>query len=207
MRDSIYPQMKIIETKDFILRPIRLSDARDLFEYYKQDIVVKYLPFHAHKSISETKKFINTFFIKNYRGGKVGHLAIVSKKDKKVIGNIGPNNLEIGTKQGELGICINPEYWGGDISKITTVCILSYVFDYLNMDKAIAVTYEDNKYTPKLLSNTGFKYIQSINKKISKGITHNNVVSHVYEISRDEYRINKSKGMYSKILAQIKLYK
>ena len=35
--DSKYPQMKIIETPKFILRPATLKDANDFFEYFSQE--------------------------------------------------------------------------------------------------------------------------------------------------------------------------
>ena len=40
--DSQYPQMKIIETPKFILRPATLRDVNDFYEYFKQAKVVKY---------------------------------------------------------------------------------------------------------------------------------------------------------------------
>lgn len=197
MNNSIYPQMKTVETEQFILRPARLSDAEDMFEYYKENKVVKYLPFNAHKSVEETRRFINIFFIKNYKNGKIGHLAIVSKEDGKVIGNIGLNNVEIGDTKGEIGICINPKYWGGDIATKLTVCTLKYGFDYLNMNKLVAITYEDNKYTRKSLESLGFKYISTYRKKIGRSY----VECRVFELGRSDYILYKNRMAYEKILS------
>ena len=55
--DSIYPQMKIIDTPKFIFRPIDISDAKDIFDYLSQEKVVRYLPFEAHENLNDTKKF------------------------------------------------------------------------------------------------------------------------------------------------------
>ena len=51
MVDDTYPQMPIIETKNYLLRPARLNDAEDMFEYYKQSKVVEYLPMSSHKKV------------------------------------------------------------------------------------------------------------------------------------------------------------
>ena len=91
MIDVTYPQMPIIETEKYILRPASLDDAEDMFEYYKQPKVVKYLPMNPHKSVANTKRFIKSFFIDNYNQGKIGHFAVVDKLNNKVIGNIGLN--------------------------------------------------------------------------------------------------------------------
>ena len=73
--------MKILETKNCILRPVTLDDYIDLYEYYKIPEVVKFLPIKRHKSYLDTKRFIKSFFISNYEKGKIGHYAIVSKID------------------------------------------------------------------------------------------------------------------------------
>lgn len=62
MYNLTFPQMKIIETRRCILRPVTIKDAKDMYEYYRQDIVVKYLPMKKHTSISDTERFIKTFF-------------------------------------------------------------------------------------------------------------------------------------------------
>mgnify|MGYP000448978877 CR=1 FL=1 len=67
----MYPQMEILETIHCILRPITLDDTQDLFEYYSIPAVVKYLPIKVHKSISDTRRFIKSYFINNYQKGKV----------------------------------------------------------------------------------------------------------------------------------------
>ena len=106
----LYPQMEILETANCILRPIRLDDYKDLYEYYSIDKVVKFLPIRKHRSYLDTKKFIKTFFISNYKKGNIGHYAIVFKSNNKVIGNVGFNNISPNDKNGELGICINSKY-------------------------------------------------------------------------------------------------
>lgn len=89
--------MKIIETPKFILRPATLKDASDFFKYCSQEKVLSYLPFNTHKNILQTKIFIKSFFINNYKKG-----------------NIGSNNIIHNSKSAEIGICINPKYWWHD---------------------------------------------------------------------------------------------
>ncbi|HBG0960646.1 TPA: GNAT family N-acetyltransferase, partial [Clostridioides difficile] len=88
MSDSEYPQMKTLETRNCILRPASLDDVEDFFDCYKNKIVVKHLPFSEHKSLEDTRKFIKSFFLNPYKKGKIGHFAIVYKRDNKVIGNM-----------------------------------------------------------------------------------------------------------------------
>ena len=179
--DSKYTQMKIIETPKFILRPVTLGDCEDLFEYLSQDKVVKYLPFQAHKNLSQTRGFIKSFFIDNYKKGKVGNYAIYYKKDKKVIGNIGLNNVSPNASEAEIGICINPKYWGHNFSTELTIISLITGFEFLKLDKLIAITYTKNKYTPNSLESLGFKYIKTYKPNLGTDI------SHRFELRRSKY--------------------
>jgi len=185
MVDDIYPQMPIIETKNYLLRPVRLNDAQDMFEYYKQSKVVKYLPIKFHQTVSDTKRFIKSFFIDNYKQGKIGHFAVVDKSNNKVIGNIGLNNIDKNEIEGEMGICINPTYWGNDIATELGKEVLKFIFTNTNIKRIIANTYEDNKRSRKSLNNLNFKYYKTYDKKIVKGMK-------IIYVKCDSYRILKS---------------
>lgn len=187
MQYSNYPQMKILETKNCILRPVTLKDANDLFEYYKQDIVVKFLPFNKHNTVDDTKRFINLFFLSNYKQGKIGHFAIVYKKDKKVIGNVGFNNISKNANEGEIGICINPRYWGHNLSTELAAEMLRFGFMDLNLDKIIAITFDQNNHSQKPLEILGFNYLGKFYKKINSTRPSKQIICHKYAMFRSHY--------------------
>lgn len=162
-----YSQMKPLESKNCFLRPVRLSDAKDLYECYSKDIVVKYLPIKKHSNIKDTERFIKKFFINNYNQGRVGHYAIVSKRDNKVIGNQGFNNIKPGDEEAEIGICINPNYWGDDYATEITEAMINYGFTHLNLKRIIAETYKENSNSTKSLKNLGFIYLETVTKNFS----------------------------------------
>ncbi len=192
MIDETYPQMPIIETKSYLLRPVTINDAEDMFEYYRQPDVVKYLPMNFHKSVSDTRKFIKSFFIDNYRKGKIGHFAVVDKSNNKVIGNIGLNNVDRNAIEGEMGVCINPNYWGHDIATDLGREILKFVFINTDIKRIVANTYEDNKRTRKSLEHLNLKYYKTYDKKIVKGMRITHVRCDSYKILKSEYlKINK----------------
>ena len=187
MIDVTYPQMPIIETEKYILRPASLDDAEDMFEYYKQPKVVKYLPMNPHKSVANTKRFIKSFFIDNYNQGKIGHFVVVDKLNNKVIGNIGLNNIDKDAIEAEIGICINPSYWGNDIATELARELLKFAFINTNIKRIIANTYEDNKHSRRALENLNIKYYKTYDKKIEKGIKTTYVKCDSYKILKSEY--------------------
>ena len=192
MVDDTYPQMPIIETKNYLLRPARLNDAEDMFEYYKQSKVVEYLPMSSHETVSDTRRFIKSFFIDNYKQGKIGHFAVVDKSNNKVIGNIGLNNVYKSDTEGEIGICINPIYWGHDIATELGKEVIKFAFTSTNIKRIVANTYENNKRTRKSLKHLNLKYYKTYNKKIVKGMKITYVKCDSYRILKSEYiKINR----------------
>ena len=192
MVDDTYPQMPIIETKNYLLRPARLNDAEDMFEYYKQSKVVEYLPMSSQKTVSDTRSFIKSFFIDNYNHGKIGHFAVVDKSNNKVIGNIGLNNVYKSDTEGEIGICINPIYWGHDIATELGKEVIKFAFTSTNIKRIVANTYENNKRTSKSLKHLNLKYYKTYNKKIVKRMKITYVKCDSYRILKSEYiKINR----------------
>ena len=187
MIDDTYSQMPEIDTKNYLLRSVTLNDAYDMFEYYKQLEVVKYLPMKAHKNVSDTKRFIKSFFIDNYKKGKIGHFAVVDKVNNKVIGNVGLNNIDKNDIEAEIGICINPTYWGHDIATELVKEILKFTFNNTNVQTIIANTYKENKRTRKSLNNLNFIYCKTYDKKIVRGMKITYVKCDLYIIKKSEY--------------------
>ena len=101
--------------------------------------------------------------------------------EEKVIGNVGINNVSPNAKKAELGICINPKYWGHNFS--TQLAALSVIsgFEFTTLDKLVVITYSDNKYTPKCINALKFEYIKTLKPKGNKPL------SHVFELKRSDY--------------------
>ena len=55
--------MPEVETKRLYLRPVEEEDACDMFAYYKDPAVMKYLTLQPHKHVDDTLKAINQFFL------------------------------------------------------------------------------------------------------------------------------------------------
>lgn len=197
--DSKYPQMKIIETPKFILRPATLKDVPDIYEYLSQDKVVKYLPFNPHRTMSDTKRFVQLFFLNNYRQGKVGNYVVYHKAHKKVIGNVGINNVRPRSKEGEIAICINPKYWGNNFSTELSIVNLITGFELMNLNKLVALTYSKNKYTPNSLNTLGFKYTKTYRPRRNVQLSHRfELTRHDYLKLKKEYLPNLVKSFYIK---------
>ena len=183
MDNLIYPQMKILETQKCILRCATLDDANDIYECYKDEKVVEFLPFDTHKNIDDSKKFIQDFFIDSYKKHKIGHFVIVYKENNKVIGNIGFNNIKTNAKIGEIGICINPFYWKENLSTDLANQVIKFGFSEVGLKKIIAMICINNKYPNNIIDKLKFKY-----KGIRKRKLKNHYINcHRYELTAVDY--------------------
>ena len=82
-----------------------------------------------------------------------------AKVNNKVIGNVGLNNIDKSDIEAEIGICINPTYWGHDIATELVKEILKFAFNNTNVQTIIANTYKDNKRTNVGIS-TAYVYFE-----------------------------------------------
>ena len=55
----------IIETERLILRPLKIDDAKDVFEWTGDPIVNMYMPYPLHENIHQTEEWISTLGDKN----------------------------------------------------------------------------------------------------------------------------------------------
>lgn len=77
-----------LETERLILRKLKISDDKDIFEYAKDPEVSRYVTWEPHKSIEDARAFIN-WNLERYNKGEIGEWAIELKETGRVIGSIG----------------------------------------------------------------------------------------------------------------------
>lgn len=189
-----YSHMPKLETKRCILRMMTLNDSQDLFEFYNNEKHLKFLPFRKHNNLKETKKFIKSFFIDNYKKGRIGHYAIVLKDDNKVIGNIGFNNIETFDTEGEIGVCLNPKYCGNGIIHEILIELLRYGFIDLKLKRIYAIAFDGNNASINILKDYNFNYVgKDMHRKKIKG-RNRKILCHTYDIYYNQY-IKKHKNI------------
>ncbi|HAO60602.1 MAG TPA: N-acetyltransferase [Erysipelotrichaceae bacterium] len=98
-----------IETDRLILRPIRIEDAQDLFDYASDEEVVKMLSWPRHETLERSVKSINEHFLTRPQRGIPEAFAIVLKENGKMIGTVDVHTVRFGDV-GEIGYVLNRTY-------------------------------------------------------------------------------------------------
>ena len=132
------PSSHLIETERLILRPIKASDAKDLFELDSNPKVHKYLGNNPVKHIDECKTYI-TSIQQQYKDYGMGRIAVVKKDTQEFIGWAGikyEQNLRKEFNYYDLGYRLKEQFWGKGYATEAALASLDYGFKNLNFTEA-----------------------------------------------------------------------
>lgn len=150
--------------ENYYLRPVRLNDAPALFEFSKDENVVKYLTWEAHQTIDDTIFAIEQIYFKNT---PISY-AIVNSEDI-AIGIIDFNILDSKrSRYPEIGYFLNPKYHNLGIMTNAVNKMLEIGFNELGYEFISISHIIGNIASEKVILKTGFKYIKNIDNIVVK---------------------------------------
>ncbi|MBB6497905.1 GNAT family N-acetyltransferase [Pedobacter cryoconitis] len=155
-----------IETERLILREYVVSDWEAVHEYAKQEDILIYENWGPN-SEADTKEFIENVIKSKKAIPRVSfELAIVFKKEDKLIGGCG---FRFDTKEehkGNLGYIINPLYWRAGYAVEATKALIQYARAELEVKTINATCDVLNIASQAVLKHCGFSRIGLIRKDI-----------------------------------------
>ena len=177
--------MKEIITDRLIIRPWKISDSSDLYEYAKSELVGPNAGWKPHKSEEESREIINMFISNN------DSYAIVLKSENKVIGGIGLHNRKPDAalkdlEQREIGYVLNPKYWGNGYMPEAVNTLIDYGLNKMNLDLIWCGHYDFNNNSKRVNEKCGFKY-KFKRKENLKMLDNIEVTVLYYNILKSEY--------------------
>ena len=132
-------------------------------------------------TISDAEDIINNIWLPEYEKYGYARMAVVLKKEKKVIGFSGLKfETEINTT--DIGYRFLPQYWGKGIATESALPFIFYGFKVLKLPKIVGLAFSDNKASCKVLENLGLKF-----KKDGNFFDDGNHYNW-YELEREEYQ-------------------
>lgn len=136
-------------TDRLTLRPFRVEDASDVYEYCSSTNVTSFLFWYPHRDIETTERLLKSW-IKKKR-----HYSWCLEYQKKAIGEIQIiKDLEEGVC--EIGYTLNEHYWRKGFMKEGLKKVLSYLFEEKEYREIIAITDVRNVASMALLASLGF---------------------------------------------------
>ena len=138
---NLFSSLPTLRTKRLTLRPVRMSDAADLYEYSKDPEVARHVLWDAHTSIHQTRSYLR-FLIRQYRAGQPSTFVIVWNENRKAIGTIGFMWVQQENRSAEVGYSLSRAYWNRG-------------FDSLSLNRIEAQHESDNPASGRVMEKAG----------------------------------------------------
>ena len=149
---------KLFETERFILRKFEKNDVENVFyNYASKDNVTEFLSWKSHKTLADTKNYLENFVLPAYESEDTYRWAIVLKETNEVIGCIVVVRLNRNFKKVELGWVLDDKHWGKGIMPEAALVIR----DYLVQEGFVRIEAHHNVENPKsgrVMEKIGMQY-------------------------------------------------
>lgn len=158
----------ILKTDRLVLRPWKINDLDDFYDYAKVEGVGIWAGWNAHKNKEESLKILESFikykktFAIQYNNKVIGSIGI-EEYDESVIPEY--NNL----KAREIGFVLAKDYWGQGIMSEAVKEVIRYLFLEVNFDAIFCGYYLGNERSKRVQEKCGFKYIKTYKRQTRTG--------------------------------------
>ncbi len=152
----------IIETARLLMRPFTDDDADALAAINTNPASTRYFPAPMTRADSNAA-------LKRYQQGVADNgfsfLAAELKPERQLIGIVGISRLEApvsvcipGSPEVEIGWRISPEAWGHGYAPEAAQACLKYGFETLNLPEIVAITFEGNLPSRRVMEKIGMRH-------------------------------------------------
>ncbi len=153
----------IIKTKGFVLRPPKLSDARNIYEYQQEKEVKKNF-MAVPKNINEAKKEIRAYLKSKFKKGIIKEHFVI-EVNGKVVGEIGFRAKDpYNQTKAKITYWIAKKVRGKGITTKALKLVTNYAFKKYKIKRMIGVCRTFNKGSARILEKAGYK-LEGILKK------------------------------------------
>lgn len=153
---NIFFKLPDIETERLCLRPIKLTDAEDIFAFTSMHETAFFLTWFPHTSIESTKAFIESVLEKNQKG--LPHQWVMElKAEKKVIGIAGFIDFDNNHKKAEIAFVQSPHYSGKGYMAEALSKILEFGFLQCGLKRIQAKAEKENSASLNVLQKIGMQ--------------------------------------------------
>lgn len=152
-----YYGYRTMETRRLILRPWKVSDAEDLYQYAKDPCVGPIAGWPVHTSVENSRGIIESVL------SVPETYAVCLKEDGRAIGSIGlmigeKSNIDLPDTEGELGFWIGVPFWGQGLIPEATEALIRHAFEDLELETLWCGYFDGNEKSKRVQEKCGFTY-------------------------------------------------
>lgn len=145
---------EIFETPRLRLRLPEIEDAETIFKSYAQDLeVVKYLTWKPHKSVSETRGFLE-YILQGIQEGKKFPYVIERKTDKLLLGMF---EIRLEPPQADMGYVLARAHWGKGYMTEAVKAFVEWGLAQNGLARLWSICDIDNPASARVMEKAGMK--------------------------------------------------
>lgn len=162
---DLFSHLPTILTPRLTLRPVRMTDAEDLYEYSRDSEVARHVLWDAHRSIHQTRDYIR-YLIRQYRSGAPSSFAIALRDTGKVIGTIGFMWVQTENRSAEVGYSLSRAYWNQGYMSEALKAVIEFGFLKLNLNRIEAQHECDNPASGRVMAHAGMTHEGTLRQRL-----------------------------------------
>ena len=162
---EVFGHLPTMLTQRLVLRPVRMSDAEDMYEYSRDPEVARHVLWDAHRSIHQTREYIR-FLIRQYRNAAPGTFAIALRDSGKVIGTIGFMWVQTDNRSAEVGYSLSRAYWNQGIMSEALTAVVEFGFTKLGLNRIEAPHDCDNPASGHVMLHAGMRHEGTLRQRL-----------------------------------------
>lgn len=153
----IFSHLPTLKTERLLLRPLRVGDCFDMYDYAKRADVTKYLTWSPHDSVEHTKEYLK-YIVEHYRLGDFYDWAVVVANEDRMIGTCGFTRFYFQHDAAEIGYVLNPDYHGKGYATEAVTRVLDFGFDNLLLNRIEAKYMVGNDASRRVMEKCGMRF-------------------------------------------------
>ena len=155
---EVFSKMPTLETERLIIRPLRMFDAFDMYEYARMPQTSAFLTWSPHPDIEYTKNYL-AFVINKYKSGEFYDWAVTLKgEESRMIGTCGFSRIDFTNNIGEIGYVIHPDYQGKGYATEAAKEIIRFGFRKLGFHRMEGKFMIDNSASLAVMQKCNMQY-------------------------------------------------
>ena len=156
---------KLIETERLILRKIKKDDYPLVYQNWTSDLkVVRCVDWDLHKSIEDTKKYIEYKVNRYDRDMYCFDWIVVLKETNEPIGEIEAVKVSEAHDLVEMGDCYGSRFWNKGYATEALKAFIKYMFNEVEAGMIIACHISTNPASGRVMQKAGMKYDATLKK-------------------------------------------
>lgn len=154
---KIFSHMPELSTQRLLLRPMRESDAEDMYAYAQREDVTTYLLWSPHPSVTYTRDYLK-YLETRYAVGDFYDWAVIERSSGRMIGTCGFTRIDAPNDCAEIGYVLDPEHHGMGYGTEAAERVVEFGFSVLGLHRIEARFMEGNRASRHVMEKLGMTF-------------------------------------------------